>query len=392
MTKRLALFATHPVQYHVPIWRGLAKTPGLEVTVYYFSNHSIRGTVDAGFDVPVAWDVPLLEGYEHEFISRTADLARPNSVGVPNAGRVLRDGRYDCVLLLGYMHRFERQVIRAARRLGIRTVMRGEFADIGRHRGLVRRLVRGQYLKWFYSHVDAFCYIGEEARRHLLERGIPEEKLFFSPYSVDSTLFEAQRRMYDRGERRADLGLTEDCFTFLFSGKLIPRKDPLILLEALRRLHRHEQVALIVLGDGPLKTQVVKLGSDLLGSRFLFRGFVNQSQLGQYFLAADAFVLPSNVETWGLVVNEAMHFGLPVIVSDQVGCHRDLVIEGKTGLIFQSGDAQALSFALQHLMQDTAEAKRMGRNAQQHIRLYSTEASVAGIMRAIGLQNDKCAA
>ncbi len=126
---RLAIFATHPIQYQAPLWRELARTPGLDVVVYYFSDQSVRGGMDPGFGIPVKWDVKLLDGYEHVFIKRDANLARPSSVKIPQPYSILGEGRFDWVLLQGYTHCFERQVARAAKRLGIKVIIRGEFSE-----------------------------------------------------------------------------------------------------------------------------------------------------------------------------------------------------------------------------------------------------------------------
>lgn len=383
---RLAVFATHPIQYQVPIWRELARTPGLDVVVHYFSDRSVRGEVDPGFGVAVAWDTPLLEGYESIFLSRDADIDSPRTVSLPDARAVLVEGRFDAVYVNGYIHRFERQVVLAARRLGLRAVMRAEFTDVPRPgHTRWRRLLRNLYLHWFYSHVDAFCYVGETGLRHLQARRIPPERTFFSPYCVDTTLFLDQTERYDRLQERRRLCIPDDVFVFLFSGKLIPRKAPLLLLEALGRMKSRDRLVLIVLGDGVLRDEFLAKGRSLLGDKLLFQGFVNQSDLGGYYAAADAFVLPSRYETWGLVVNEAMHFGLPVVVSDHVGSHADLVMPGETGFVFPVDDADGLARALERLSSDPEGAHRMGRQARERASTYTVENATGGIRKALGL-------
>jgi glycosyltransferase involved in cell wall biosynthesis len=386
MSKRLGIFVTHPIQYFAPMWRKLAAYPGLSVRVHFFSDQSVRGGQDAGFNVPVAWDVPLLEGYDHSFVSRTADLSRPLSVSLPDARRVLREGQFDWVMIHGCTHRFEIQVVCAARRLGIFVLQRGEFTDVRPYKAVwYRRLVRDYYLRWFYRHVRHFCYIGDNARRHLMRLGITEDRLFFSPYSVDSDLFEEQYRRLDRETCRRELGIALDQYVLLFSGKFIPRKAPLLLLEAIAKIPNKEKLTLLMLGDGVLRPEVESRARDLLGERAILPGFVNQTQLGRYFRAADAFVLPSVFETWGLVVNEAMHFRLPVIVSSGIGCAPDLVRNGETGRVFPVGDADALAKHIQEFLDAPAKARRMGDTAGEHIRRYSTEASAIGIAQALGL-------
>jgi glycosyltransferase involved in cell wall biosynthesis len=382
---RLGIFATHPIQYFSPVWRGLAATPGVEVIVHFFSDHSVRGGIDPGFKVNVSWDVPVLEGYEHRFLSRDADLGRPASVRMEDPARVLKEGRFDAVLFHGYTHGFERQVAREAPDLGMKTIMRGEFSDLPPFggRGRMKSLARQVYLRWFYRHIDAFCYIGEDARRHLVRLGVPERKMFFSPYSVDTALLESQRRQFDRGAARRGLGIDDGQLALMFSGKLIPRKDPVLLVRALRHVTGLERISLIILGDGELKTQVEQEGRPLLGERLKMPGFVNQSQIGKYFAASDVLVMTSHHETWGLVVNEAMQFGLPVIVSDAVRCHVDLVPRERTGLVFPDGDERALARCIQKLSDDRQLADVMGRSAAELINGYSTAVSVRGIREAL---------
>lgn len=388
----LGIFVSHPIQYFAPVWRSLAATPGLTLSVYFFSDHSIRGGVDLGFGRSVKWDVPMIDGYSHRFIRRDADLSRTWSVALPEARRLLALENLHSVLVHGYTHRFEWQVVFAARSEGIRTVLRGELNDMqaaSKQRfspgSLVKETARNIALAAFYQSIDSFCYVGKLARQHLLVRGIPEERLFFSPYSVDDDLFEAQRAQIDRERAREDLGIHDSDFAVLFSGKLIPRKDPSIVLRALGIL-ADPSLRLIVVGDGELRETLEAEARQLgISSQVIFAGFVNQSRLGKYFVAADAFVLPSTFETWGLVVNEAMQFALPVIVSDAVGCRHDLVEDGETGLVFPAGDEATLAERLRTLRSDRAEARRLGANARRRIGYYSVKNSVRGICEAIGL-------
>lgn len=384
---RLGIFVTHPIQYFAPLWRMLAATPDLDVRLHFFSDHSVRGGVDPGFGVTVAWDVPILDGYRHEFITRDADLSAPQSVALPDARRRVHPDHFDVVLIHGYMHRFELQVVQAARANRVRTVIRGEFTDVlpDRGRSRLRTIARDLYLRWFYRHLDMFCYVGEEARRHLRRLGIPPARMVFAPYSVDTELLESQRRAVTRDTARAALRVPEDHCVLLFSGKLIPRKAPLLLVRALQQVSEHARLVLLVLGDGELREAVETAARTILGDRLRMVGFVNQSQLGRYYAAADVLVLPSHFETWGLVVNEAMQFGLPAIVSSKVGCHRDLIIEGQTGMVFPQGEADALARCISRIAREPGLAKRLGENARQHIVHYSTAASAAGIRRAIGL-------
>ncbi len=383
---RLGIFVTHPIQYFAPLWRSLAATPGLDLTVFFFSDHSVRGGRDPGFGVDVAWDIPLLEGYAHRFVTRDADLSRPRGVAFTGALKELAQGGFDAVMIHGYMHRFERQVASAAARLGILSLLRGELTDRlrpGSHPA--RRLARDLYLRWLYRRIDRFCYVGAEAQAHLLRHGIARERMFYSPYSVDTELFASQIEHFDRAAARRELGIPPDQRVVLFSGKFIRRKNAGLVIEALEHLEETDRVTLILLGDGEEREALLRRGQALLGKRLIAPGFVNQSRIGYYYQASDLFVLPSRFETWGLVVNEAMQFGLPAVVSSRVGCHRDLVIPGETGAVFPEGDAGGLAVAIRDLIQDPEACETMGNRARQHISCFTTEKSIDGILEALGM-------
>ena len=115
-----------------------------------------------------------------------------------------------------------------------------------------------------------------------------------------------------------------------------------------------------------------------------FTGFMNQTEIVRAYVASDCLVLPSDYgETWGLVVNEAMACGLPAIVSDRVGCHKDLICSGQTGEIFPFGDHNALAELLASLVSNPAKMRSMGKCAKQKVADYSVENAVKGCIEAI---------
>jgi glycosyltransferase involved in cell wall biosynthesis len=115
-----------------------------------------------------------------------------------------------------------------------------------------------------------------------------------------------------------------------------------------------------------------------------FLGFRNQSELPAIYAAADVLVLPSDrQETWGLVINEAMAAGLPVIASDAVGCVPDLIAPGVTGDRFPPGDVKALAAALKGLKDDPTRGPRMATAAAKRVSEFSAERAAAGVMEAV---------
>ena len=380
---KVGVFATHPVQYHVPLWRGLAAAADLDAKVFYFSDQGVTAKIDPGFGQVVTWDVPLLDGYEHEFL-RKDPIQEVTRSPIPDLAEFLTRERFDVVLLNGYMHRFARQLVSMKRRFGYHIALRGEFTDVSETpRPWWKQTLRDSYLKWFYGKIDRFCPIGSEAIDHLKKRGIPESRMTLTRYAVDDSLIERQKAAFPRAAARQALGLSAETILFLFSGKLISRKQPLLLAEAAAALAKNQRFALCYLGSGDQQTDVEEMLRPLLGERLLMPGFVNQSELGRYFAAADVFVLPSAYDTWGLVVNEAMHWGLPCVVSDKTGCHRDLVEAGVSGFIHGWDNAHDLQVHLQRFLDEPELAPRLGKNALARIEPYRIARTAADLGDAL---------
>jgi glycosyltransferase involved in cell wall biosynthesis len=386
---KLAAFSTHPIQYLVPIYRKLSETTGIDLKVFYASDRSVRGLIDKGFGIPVKWDIPMLQGYDYKFLGGKTLFNRVHGVfnnDRPDVSSVFQGNSFDAVLIPGYAESFYVRAMLAAKKFGIPIMLRSEGSDLPKPgRGIVKQLVRKRFLTSLYRNVGAFLAIGKIATEHFQAHGVPSRKIFLSPYCVDSELLEDQKLKYnlDRNKTRTELGFDDNDFVFLFSGKIIKRKSPLLIVDALSLLPKNRACGLIVMGDGELLQAMTERTKTLQGHRIKFVGFVNQSLIGKYFAASDAFILPSSYETWGLVVNEAQIFGLPVIVSDAVGCHADLVIPHETGLIFKSGDARALSEAMSEFIDKRALATTMGIQGQHLTQHYNVDGAVRGILAAL---------
>ena len=383
MRIHVGVFATHPIQYQVPLWRGLERDTDIDLEVLYFSDQGVSGATDPEFGEALVWDIPLLEGYSSRFLSRSP-VGDANRFTIRHPMRVLEECRFDVIVLHGYTHRFARQLIRLKHKYGYRIVLRGEFTEMPRRTNGIRSIAKRLYLKWFYRHVDHFCPIGIDAIDHLKIYGIDEDKMTLSPYSVDDVMIRESLLRFDRVSSRKQLHIPDDHIVFLFSGKMIPRKQPLLLADAFLALAAsHSNFTAIFLGSGEQFQLLCAKMKTRLGHRFIAPGFVNQSELGLYFTAADVFVLPSTYDTWGLVVNEAMHYGLPCIVSDKVGSGRDLVEPGATGDVFKFDSLSDLKGCLERVLNNPDSIALMGKNALKRIAGYTIDATLRGLKTAI---------
>jgi glycosyltransferase involved in cell wall biosynthesis len=384
----LAVIETHPVQYHAPVYRELQRNWGIPVTAIYGSDFSVAGYRDREFGATFAWDTDLLSGYSSRFLSRVGEGGASAAGEVTTRG--LRDALVevapDAVMVLGYRPRFHREAFLAARRAGIPILFRGETTDHARQRNALKTWARDQALRWFYRRCERLLYVGQRSHEHFHRLGCPEDKLGFSPYCVDTTPFQSdeQARARLRDLTRAALQISVDKKAVLFSGKLSGRKGPDILLRAIKQLpaEARERIVVLFLGSGELQDALQSLARQTPAIPAHFLGFQNQTQLSQYYHAADLLALPSvQSETWGLVVNDALHHGLPCLVSDAVGCAPDLIEPGKTGEVFETGSTESLAQAICRILPLTERAETRAR-CREKVSAYTTEKAAAGIAQA----------
>jgi glycosyltransferase involved in cell wall biosynthesis len=210
--------------------------------------------------------------------------------------------------------------------------------------------------------------------------------LIFSPYCVDTSPFrtEEDARVELRATTRFELGIQPDDLVILFSGKLSERKGPDLIVEAVRQVlrGRQERIVIVFMGNGELLAELKAAASREPALTALFLGFQNQTQLSRFYHAADLLVLPSRkLETWGLVVNEALHHGLPCLVSQAVGCAPDLVTPGETGEVFETDSVAALAVAIAsaRTLAGKAAVRAACRSRAQN---YSVDRAAEGIAQA----------
>lgn len=391
---KVIALATHPIQYQVPVFKELNSDPSFEFTALFLSDHSVNGGFDPGFGRSVQWDVPILEGYNCEFLRNSGGGNSAKgffAYRTPDLRETFERLNSDVLLLPGHMVFAYWQAVRAAKTVGIPVVARPDsLSGVHRRRSALKSLIRSQALKWFYGNVDVFCSSGYFSTQDAETFGFDVSNIVSAPYSVDSQLFEDQRTMFapDRNRIRRDFGMQPDDVGLVFTGKFIDWKNPDLILDAIEILKPEikAKVFPIFMGDGVNHGQILVRCRSILGEgRFCLPGFVNQSELGKHYAAGDFFVLPSKRghESWGLVVNEAMTFGLPCVVSDGVGSRIDLVKEGETGYIFEDGDTQALAEHITQLVMDGELREKMGAAAYQHIQEYSTISAAMGVKQAL---------
>jgi len=384
---RLAAVTSHPVQYQAPLFRQLADHEAVALTVFYGDDRSVAGEIDPEFGVRVQWDRPLLEGYRYVFLTRRQSAAGAIRRLAADAGIILHlwRGRYDAVLIHSYATRLSMMAYLGALASGTPVLLRTESERL-RPRHRVIEALKAVLLRPLLALTAGVLVIGKANRAFYDHYGVARERQFFTPYSVDSDFFASQRGLVEAssGERRRRLGWTADVTVIGFSGKLYPLKRVEDLVDAVATLQQEGLPAgLLVVGDGPSRVALEQRARSQQLKWTVFAGFRNQSELPDWYSCMDALVLPSRSETWGLVLNEAMLFGLPVLASSRVGSVADLIEPGRNGYVFDVGDVEALTGALRGLIASPTARRAFGERSESIVRRYSYDACVRGILEGL---------
>jgi len=221
---------------------------------------------------------------------------------------------------------------------------------------------------------------------YLASLGMPRERIFSGYDVVDNAHFAvgSQAARQHANLLRGQLGLPEHYF--LASNRFVEKKNLPRLLQAYARYHNragHSAWALVLLGDGPLKPQILRVIDELgLTEDVILAGFKQYVELPVYYGLAGAFVHASTTEQWGLVINEAMAVGLPVIVSQRCGCAPALVENARNGFIFDPYDVDELAGLMLKVASPDCDREAMGQVSRKIISYYSPELFAESLLRA----------
>lgn len=393
---KLAYLVSHPIQYQAPLLRRIAEEPDIELTVFYGSDFSVRGYKDEGFGgIGVKWDIPLLEGYHHEFLPVLRDnakvsVARPLNRGILERLRGSKgEAAFDVLWVHGYATINSLHAMLAAKSLGIPVLLRADMWLKDRPRSQAKLALKTLFFHILKHFVDGVLPVGTLNAaywRHHLGNDFPQ---FMMPYAVDNNYFQERSRtaLQRRQELLDELNLDPARPVILFASKLQSRKRCEDLLEAYKNLAPGPGIEphpyLLIVGDGEERATLERQASESGFSGIRFCGFRNQSELPRFFDIATVFVLPSRHEPWGLIVNEVMNAGRAVIVSDDVGCQPDLIRDGVEGCVFPVGNVEALTAALRRVLATPETATEMGQRGLERIKTWSFEQDIQSLRQAI---------
>jgi glycosyltransferase involved in cell wall biosynthesis len=383
---RILYVCGHPVQYMSPLLRRMAQHPQLDLTTAYCRLRGAKAGVDPEFGATVQWDVPLLDGYPWvEVPNKGTDSEGFWGLLNPGLWELVRKGKFDAVFCpTGYL-RASFWITFFASKLSRSAFLFGTDAnslaprDSSRWKAPVKRL----FWPLLYRLSTQVVVLSSATRELMLSLGIPEQRISLIPFVVDNDWWLAQAARVDREAVRAAWGVAPGTSVILFCAKLQPWKRPADLLHAFAQANLPNSLLLFA-GDGAQRQELETASQSLgLAGRVRFLGFTNQSQLPSIYSGADLLVLPSEYEPFGLVVNEAMLCGCPVIASDRVGAARDLIAPVDSSFIYPMGDVAALTALLRRVLANPAQLERFRTAARERMQTWSPREHVAATLEAL---------
>ena len=384
---KLAVLASHPIQYQTPFYKYLTESKELDLHVFFCSDIGYKTYTDEGFGQSFKWDTPLLEGYKYEFlknISLFPNVSKFWGLINPSIIKKLITEKFDALWIHGWSRFTDWLVMIVAIKYNIPVFIRGEsnlLSNVPFWKAALKKFI----LRNLFKKISAFLAIGRYNAEFYEYYDVPKEKIFLVPYCVNNDFFisKANELIPQKEKLRKKYNIPGNLPVILFSGKLISVKRPMDLLKAFELVSREYKCSLVFVGEGVLRNELESYIREKKLNNVFFMGFKNQTELPEFYAMADIFVLPSEHEPWGLVVNEAMCFGLPVIVSNMIGSGGDLIKEGENGYIFQACKIFDLEQKIRLLLSNTVNGSRLRDTSRKIISKWSYKEGVSGILSCL---------
>jgi len=381
MKKKLAIISSHPIQYNAPMFALLAQSEIIEPKVFYTWSQSKGTLFDKDFGKTIQWDIPLLDGYDYEFIENVSSDPGPKGykgIICPELNAKIEEWGADALLVFGWNYQAHQRAMKYFKGK-IPVHFRGDSTLIDETSG-PKQILRRLFLTWIYRRTDYAFYVGENNRQYFIKHGLKNHQLFYAPHAIDNTRFNDADGTYKREAAawRKELGISDQEIILLFVGKFEPKKNPLILIEAARQV-QNPNLHFVFVGNGMLEDEMKSKSQGMKNIHYL--PFQNQSKMPVVYYLSDILALPSQGpgETWGLVINEAMACERVVLVSTKSGCAIDLVENGKNGYIFESGNLPQLVDVIMKMTVSKTDLQKMGDYSLKKIQDWSFSAIVKSI-------------
>lgn len=374
MIPKLVIVTEIIAPYRIPVLNALAQSPDLELDVIFLSENDPTLRQWKVYKDEIKFRYHVLPSWRQR-------LGRYNLLVNRGVRSTLHRIKPDVVLCGGYNYLASWSAAYWARAHRVPLLLWSESTAWDRRHGyLLVEFVKASFLKL----CTAFVVPGKSSLNYLTELGVPEQRIFTAPNAVDTTLFSklAETARSNGPQVRARHSLPSRYF--LYVGRLVRDKGVFDLLEAYSRLEPslRASISLVFAGTGSAQPELLERAAEIAPGAIQFLGFVHREELSEIYALADGFVFPTHSDPWGLVVNEAMACGLPVIATSVAGCALDLVQDGWNGFVVPPADVSRLAQAMANL-EDSARRKEMGSRSRERIEVYSPASWARGILEAV---------
>ncbi len=368
---RLLIFDTHPIQYRSPVFSQLFRRHN-DMKVFFFNaefDDSRWWFHEIGKNPAQKWGLPLQQGFPNE----TLGTAQWSTIKTwRTLSQILKRENPSRVAIYGY-YLPEHWILRVLCALNrIPLIFVGETFQSGG--AGIRRWIKMPLRAFFFRGVWRFIAIGRKTQQYYRRLGLADSRIVSAKYCVDLTFFKQCNEVAQRTRLawRQRHGIPNDAFVILFVGRLFERKRPRDVLEIHKALAQTPGTYSVIVGTGPLEAELKRTAQGI--DRLIWLGFQNQAGTRDAYYGADVLLVPSQYETWGLVVNEASACGLPTVLTDTCGVAGDLVVHGETGFVYKRGDTSGALHWLSRLKEDRALCRKLGLAAKEKVeKSYSIE-------------------
>ena len=345
--KKLAIVASHPIQYWAPVYRELAASKFIEIKVFYVAENGATEYYDSEFDKYVKWDRPLTDGYPYLFLKPGFLLNKFSFFSVDSSKLVTQLRQYspDYIFINGYGQRIAWRALKYGKSTGAKLIYISDSNNVEVKHGW-KSPIKSLVVRYFFSTIRHFLVVSPRNEAYLMRYGADPKKFHFAPLPTDIKWLKKRGDQLGQAELeniKKQLQIPLGHKILLFIGKLIPRKRPQDAIEMLRSLNS-DKASLLVIGSGNMESELKDLSARLgLEVRVKFLGFVNQTELPIYCKLADIFLFPSSKEPYGLVASEVLPFGLPIVAASNIGAVGASIKDGENAFLYPCGDISALT-------------------------------------------------
>ncbi|HKB99248.1 MAG TPA: glycosyltransferase family 4 protein [Terriglobales bacterium] len=374
MSRKTVILTEIIAPYRIPVFNVLARRAGLDLHVIFLAetDETLR-----------QWRVYKNEiCFSHQILpSWRWRAGRGNFLINRGLWSALNNANPQVIICGGYNYAASWEALLWARRQRVPFVL---WSESNSHDARAGRAWVESLKAYFLRHCDRFVVPGKASFEYLKMLGCAEASILTAPNAVDNGLFATQAESTRRHATEFRDRLKLPSRFILFVGRLVPEKGVFDLLEAYAKLESgvRLEVGLVFAGDGASREELAQRAKRISPGVVCFPGFAQREDLAGIYALAECLALPTHSDPWGLVVNEAMACGLPIIVSSVAGCSADLVDDGWNGYVVPPRDSEKLSAAINCVVRRPELRQSMSAHSLERIRSYSPETCAEGLAAA----------